>query len=64
MLLALSAEDRSAVDHIVAAASANGGKADINPKQDLGFMYSRSFEDIDGHVWECVFMDMSQVPKG
>ena len=64
VLLALSAEDRSAVDHIVAAASANGGRADINPKQDLGFMYSRSFEDIDGHVWECVFMDMSQVPKG
>jgi hypothetical protein len=27
-------------------------------------MYGRSFEDVDGHVWETIFMDMSQMPKG
>lgn len=63
-MLALSAEDRQAVDAVVGAAGENGGKADINPPQNLGFMYGRSFEDIDGHIWEAFFMDMSQMPKG
>jgi predicted lactoylglutathione lyase len=62
--LGFSAEDKSTVDKITAAAAASGGQADINPKQDLGFMYSRSFADVDGHVWECMYMDMSQLPKG
>ena len=64
VMLALSADDRSAVDKIVASAGANGGKADVNPKQDFGFMYGRSFEDVDGHIWESMFVDMSQFPKG
>ena len=64
VMLALSADDRQAVDTIVDAAGRNGGKADVNPPQDLGFMYSRSYEDTDGHVWEIVFMDMSQMPQG
>jgi uncharacterized protein len=64
VMLALSAEDRSSVDNITAAAAANGGKADINPKQDHGFMYGRSFTDVDGHIWETMFVDMSQFPKG
>ena len=61
VMLALSADDRKAVDAIVDAAGANGGKADVNPQQDHGFMYGRSFEDLDGHIWETVFMDMSQM---
>jgi predicted lactoylglutathione lyase len=64
VMLALSADDRRAVDTIVASAGAAGGKADVNPPHDLGFMYSRSFEDTDGHVWEIVFMDMAQMPQG
>ena len=62
VMLALSADDRQAVDTLVAAAGASGGKADVNPRQDLGFMYGRSFEDLDGHIWETFFMDMSQLP--
>ena len=64
VMLALSADGRQSVDAIVEAAGTSGGKADVNPRQDLGFMYSRSFEDTDGHVWEIVFMDMSQMPQG
>jgi len=64
VMLALSADDRAAVDTMVKAAAANGGKADVNPVQDLGFMYGRSFEDVDGHIWETMFMDMSQMPQG
>jgi predicted lactoylglutathione lyase len=63
VMLALSADGREAVNTIVDAADTNGGKADVNPLQDLGFMYSRSFEDTDGHLWEIVFMDMSLVPQ-
>lgn len=59
-MLALSADSRQAVDRITDAAGGNGGKADVNPKQDHGFMYGRSFEDVDGHIWESVFVDMSQ----
>jgi len=64
VMLALSADDRQAVDAMVAAAGASGGKADVNATQDLGFMYGRSFEDPDGHIWETFFMDMSQMPQG
>ena len=64
VMLAITCDDKKAVDVLLRAAAANGSKADVNPKQDLGFMYSRSFEDLDGHVWEAFFMDMSQVPQG
>jgi predicted lactoylglutathione lyase len=64
VMLALSADGREAVDTVVEAAGTSGGRADVNPRQDLGFMYGRSFEDTDGHVWEMVFMDMSQMPQG
>ncbi|MEP6503473.1 MAG: lactoylglutathione lyase [Betaproteobacteria bacterium] len=64
VMLALSADDRQAVDAMVDAAGANGGKADVNALQDLGFMYGRSFEDLDGHIWETFFMDMSRMPQG
>lgn len=57
VLLAISREDRAAVDAIVDAAAAAGGKADPNPRQDHGFMYGRSFEDPDGHIWEPSWMD-------
>lgn len=58
VLLCLSAEDRGAVDTMVEAAAGAGGKADPGEKQDLGFMYGRSFEDPDGHHWEVMHMDM------
>jgi predicted lactoylglutathione lyase len=64
VLIALSQESPDEVEAIVAKAVAAGGKADPTPKQDLGFMYGRSFEDPDGHIWENAFMDMSAIPEG
>lgn|SRR5574337_472330 len=64
VMLALSCDSRAAVDTLTDAAGAAGGKADVNPKQDLGFMYDRSFEDVDGHIWEAFHMDVSQMPNG
>ncbi|HEY4081053.1 MAG TPA: VOC family protein [Burkholderiaceae bacterium] len=64
VMLCLSAENRQAVDSLVNAAGAAGGKPDVNPPQDHGFMYGRSFEDVDGHIWEVMFMDMAQMQQG
>lgn len=59
VLLALSCDNREAVDKLNELAAMNGGTADINPKQDLGLMYNRNLADLDGHVWEMFWMDMS-----
>jgi uncharacterized protein len=62
--LALSMESREAVDAMSAAAAAHGGVVDINPTQDLGFMYGRDLTDPDGHVWGPVWMDLTAMPAG
>ncbi len=62
VMLALTCDSREDVDAMNEAAAANGGTADINPVQELGFMYNRSFADLDGHVWEAFWMDPSAVP--
>jgi predicted lactoylglutathione lyase len=66
VLICLSAESREAVDETVGRAAAAGGRADPGPKQDHGgFMYGRSFEDPDGHIWEVMWMDPAAVePAG
>ena len=61
VLLALSADSREAVDDMVAKAGAQGVKLDPCPQQDYGFMYGRSFEDPDGHIWEVMWMDPAAV---
>ena len=64
VLLCLGQDSQDAVEAIVGRAVAAGGKADPTPKQDMGFMYGRSFEDPDGHIWENVWMNMDAVPEG
>lgn len=63
VMLALSFDTREAVDAANEAGSANGGTADINPPQDLGFMYNRNLADPDGHVWEAFWMDPAAIPQ-
>ncbi|MDX6717703.1 MAG: uncharacterized protein QOH30_4261 [Baekduia sp.] len=58
VLICVSAESRQDVDDTVAKAKAAGGVIDPGPKQDHGFMYGRSFEDPDGHIWEVMWMDV------
>ena len=62
VMLALSVDSTKEVDTLNDIATANGGTADINPKQDLGFMYSRAFTDPDGHIWEPFWMDPAAIP--
>jgi predicted lactoylglutathione lyase len=55
--LCLNFDSRDAVNRFAETAAANGGTADVNPAQDHGFMFSRSITDLDGHVWEPMWMD-------
>ena len=56
VLLCLSCESRAEVDELVAKAKAAGGTTPTEPK-DYGFMYGHGFQDLDGHLWELVYMD-------
>lgn len=58
VLTALSADSRAHVDEIRAKALAAGATAWM-PNIDMGPMYGCSFQDLDGHVWEYMYMDMS-----
>jgi len=60
-LYALSRDSRADVDAIADAGLKAGG-TETRDAMDYGFMYSRAVADVDGHVWEYVWMDMSQVP--
>jgi predicted lactoylglutathione lyase len=62
VMLALSVDSKKEVDTMNDIAQDNGGHADINPKQDLGFMYSRAFTDPDGHIWEPFWMEPAAIP--
>jgi predicted lactoylglutathione lyase len=64
VMLAVSADSRADVDAMVGQAASAGGKADPNAVQDHGFMYGRSFEDPDGHIWEVFWMDPAAVQSG
>lgn len=61
VLIALDAESREEVDRIVDAAVVAGGTLYREPA-DHGWMYERSFADLDGHQWEFAYMDMSKLP--
>jgi uncharacterized protein len=63
VLLCLTEDSRAAVDATTEKAIAAGGKADPCPKQDYGFMYGRSFEDLDGHIFEVTWMDVEAAMK-
>lgn len=59
-IFCLSADTRDQVDEFVNKAIASGGKV-LNEPQDHGFMYGWGFQDLDGHIWEIVYMDESAI---
>lgn len=64
VLICVSEDSREAVDRTVERAVAAGGAPDPTPVQDFGFMYGRSYEDPDGHIWEVMWMDPAAVAGG
>ena len=61
-IVALSAGSREQVDDLAERALAIGGSP-ANDPIEMDFMYGRSFQDPDGHLWELIWMDMSAVPE-
>lgn len=55
VLLCLSCDSREAVDDLVRKAVSAGGST-YNQPQDHGFTYAHGYEDLDGHIWELVYM--------
>jgi hypothetical protein len=65
VLLCLSCDSPAAVDAMVDAAAANGGRSDPGPRQDMpGLMYGRSLDDPDGHHWEAMWMAAAAAEQG
>jgi predicted lactoylglutathione lyase len=60
-IMAFSVDSREGVDDMFNKALAAGGK-ESQPAQDYGFMYSHSFQDLDGHLWEVMWMDPAGPP--
>jgi len=61
-ILALTAESREKVDQMIGKVVEAGGEESREP-QDHGWMYGRAFHDIDGHLWEIIYMDESAMKK-
>jgi predicted lactoylglutathione lyase len=62
VIVALSAESRENVDQMINRVIQAGGRESREP-QDHGWMYGRGFQDIDGHHWEVIYMDVSAMQK-
>lgn len=62
-MYAFSTDSRECVDELIEAAVAGGG-SEIGDGQDMGFMYSRAFSDLDGHYFEVLWMDPAAVEQG
>lgn len=56
VLVCLSCESRADVDDIVSKAVTAGGTT-YNEPQDHGFMYAHGYQDLDGHIWELIYME-------
>jgi uncharacterized protein len=63
VLVCLSVDNREHVDDMVRKAVAAGGST-YNAPQDHGFMYGHGFQDLDGHIWEIIFMEPSAIRQG
>lgn len=61
VLLAIGVNSREEVDQMVKTAIENGGSK-YNDPVDYGWMYQNSFADLNGHQWEVMHGDASQMP--
>jgi uncharacterized protein len=62
VLTCLSFDSKDEVNELVDKAVAAGGTEAREP-QDYGFMYGRSFNDLDGHIWEIIWMDPNHIQR-
>lgn len=62
VLTAIQVDSREEVDRIVKLALENGGTR-YRQSADHGWMYYDTFADLDGHQWEIMFIDETQIPQ-
>lgn len=63
VLVCLTMESREHVDEMVHKAVDAGGTL-YNQSQDYSFMYGHGFQDLDGHIWELIYMEPSALKQG
>lgn len=61
-IISLSFDSKAKVDELVDQAM-DTGASKYSETQDHGWMYQRSFQDLDGHLWEFIYMDMNKMPQ-
>jgi predicted lactoylglutathione lyase len=60
-IIILEVESRARVDEVAAKAKAGGAK--VRNPDDQGFMYGHGFQDLDGHLWDVMYMDQAELAK-
>jgi len=63
VIVCVSADSRAKIDQLVAKAVAAGATTPTASK-DYGFMYQHGYQDLDGHLWELVYMEPGSAQQG
>ncbi|WP_127139173.1 VOC family protein [Flagellimonas oceanensis] len=63
VLINIDAQSKAEVDAMARTVKQAGGKVFAEPGESEGWMYAFGFEDLDGHRWSMLFMDMKKMPK-
>ena len=63
VLTCLSVESRARVNQLVDRALTRGGR-EMREPEDHGYMFGRSFSDLDGHIWEIIYMNQKALGQG
>ncbi|WP_373517375.1 VOC family protein [Pricia sp.] len=64
VLLNIDAQSKKEVDKMAETVRKAGGEIYAEPSESQGWMYAFGFEDLDGHRWSMLYMDMDKMPKG
>lgn len=59
-ILGLACDSKEEVTRLTEIAFANGATR-VNDAEDIGFMFSWGFEDLDGHLWDLFWMDPKHI---
>ena len=63
ILISIDAQSREEVDEMAQKVSEAGGIVFAQPAENQGWMYGCGFEDLDGHRWNVLYMDLSKLPQ-
>lgn len=64
VMFSIDAESAEEVNEIAKRVTAAGGTIFSEPQESQGWMYGCAFQDLDGHRWNVLHMDMTKMPLG